>query len=342
MGKKHKKHRRLPAFLLLALVLLLAGCRGPADIRGSGDAQESAVQEETAEQDADTAGNDAGDDSSGSGEGQKGELSSLFSEIPAYDGDAYVVLDDNEPDFSEEDLTTVSYESYSDLDGLGRCGTAMACIGQDLMPEEERGDISSVYPTGWVQAEYDSVEGGYLYNRCHLIGYQLSGENDNEKNLITGTRYMNVEGMLPFENMIADYVKETGNHVLYRVTPLFEGDNLVASGVVLEALSMEDGGEGISFHVYCYNVQPGITIDYATGESREAGDSSAGSSLAESAETESTVTEDTYILNTNTVKFHDPDCPSVDDMSEKNRQEYIGERQELLDEGYTPCGRCSP
>ena len=190
-----------------------------------------------------------------------------LSDIPEYSGNAYVYINNNIPFFEEVDLTTTSYEKYSDLDSLGRCGVAIANIGQDLMPTEERGSIGSVKPTGWHTVRYQGIDGNYLYNRCHLIGYQLSGENANEKNLITGTRYLNVEGMLPFENMVADYVEETNNHVLYRVTPIFEGDNLLASGVLIEAKSVEDNGAGIQFNVYCYNVQPGIEIDYETGDS---------------------------------------------------------------------------
>ena len=190
-----------------------------------------------------------------------------MSNIPDYDGtSAYAVIDRNQPSFTEEDYTTESYEYYSDLDSLGRCGVTEACIGVDLMPTEERESISSVYPTGWVQNQYDFVDGKSLYNRCHLIGFQLTGENANEKNLITGTRYMNVDGMLPFENEVADYVASTGNHVLYRVTPAFVGSELVARGVEMEAYSVEDDGRGVCFHVYCYNVQPGVEIDYATGE----------------------------------------------------------------------------
>ena len=199
--------------------------------------------------------------------------SANLDSIPEYDGkSAYVVINDNSPFFEESEHTTKSFESYGDLDKLGRCTVTMACVGKDIMPakDEERGSISSVYPTGWEQNRYDSdlVEGGWLYNRAHLIGWQLTAENANKENLITGTRYFNVDGMLPFENMVADYVRETGNHVLYRVTPIFEGDNLLASGVLMEALSMEDGGEGVSFCVYVYNVQPGIEIDYATGENQ--------------------------------------------------------------------------
>lgn len=190
-----------------------------------------------------------------------------LTSIPEYSGQPYVVIDENVPDFAPEELTDKSYETYSELDGLGRCGPAISCVGRDLMPTEKRGSISSVKPSGWIQAQYDWVDGKSLYNRCHLIGYQLTAENANDRNLITGTRYLNVEGMLPFENLVADYVKETGGHVLYRVTPLFSGNELVARGVQMEAMSVEDQGEEVSFNVYCYNVQPGVEIDYQTGES---------------------------------------------------------------------------
>ncbi|MEG1584334.1 MAG: DNA/RNA non-specific endonuclease [Anaerovorax sp.] len=201
-----------------------------------------------------------------------GNTTTTLGNIPAYQGNAYIALENNEPSFSEEELTEESFEQYSDQDYLGRCGAAYANIGLDLMPTEDRGSIGQVKPTGWETIKYDLVDGKYLYNRCHLIGYQLSGENANRNNLITGTRYLNMEGMLPFENMVADYVKETGNHVLYRVTPLYDGENLLANGVVMEGYSVEDEGEGICFHVYAYNVQPGITIDYATGNSKLAED----------------------------------------------------------------------
>ena len=191
-------------------------------------------------------------------------------DIPVYSGSAYTVINNNIPYFTDSELSTKSYEFYSELDSLGRCGVCMANIGRDIMPTKERGQIGDVKPTGWHTVKYPGiVDGNYLYNRCHLLGFQLTGENDNEKNLITGTRYMNVEGMQPFENMIADYVKETGNHVMYRVTPIFEGDNLVANGVLMEAESVEDNGTGILFNIFCYNVQPGIFIDYATGDSAE-------------------------------------------------------------------------
>lgn len=187
--------------------------------------------------------------------------------IPPFSGEAYVAINGNVPFFVEEEITTESYEYYSELDELGRCGVTEACIGIDIMPTEDRGDIGSVKPSGWQSVKYDIVDGKYLYNRCHLIGFQLAGENANKKNLITGTRYLNIEGMLPFENMVADYVQETENHVMYRVTPIFEGDDLVAQGVVMEGWSVEDEGEGICFCVFAYNAQPGIAIDYATGES---------------------------------------------------------------------------
>ncbi len=192
-----------------------------------------------------------------------------LADIPEYSGEPYVVLQDNWPDFDGEDMTTEAFETYSELDGLGRCGVAYANICLEIMPTESREEIGQVKPTGWHTVKYDCVDGKYLYNRCHLIGYQLAGENANRQNLITGTRYLNVMGMLPFENMVDGYVEETGNHVLYRVTPVFDGDNLLASGVQMEALSVEDEGEGVCFNVFVYNIQPGIVIDYATGESWE-------------------------------------------------------------------------
>ena len=256
--------------------------------------------------------------------------------LPEYSGEPYVTVNGNEPFFTQEDMTTNSYETYSDLDVLGRCGVAWANVGIDLMPTEERGSIGQVKPSGWQTVKYDIVDGKYLYNRCHLIGFQLTGENANEKNLITGTRYLNVDGMLPFENQVADYVKETENHVLYRVTPVFQGDELVARGVLMEGLSVEDQGEGICFCIYAYNVQPGITIDYATGDSWLQGEDT------QHQETNIGSEGTAYVINTNSGKFHLPTCSSVEDMSPSNRQDYVGDRQELLDQGYTPCGICKP
>lgn len=192
-----------------------------------------------------------------------------LSDIPEFSDKAYVEINGNKPFFTKNELSTSSYEYYSDLDELGRCSVCYACIGQDIMPTEERGPIGMVKPSGWHTVKYDFIDGKYLYNRCHLIGYQLAGENANEKNLITGTRYLNVEGMLPFENEVADYVEQTNNHVMYRVTPIFENENLLANGVLMEAYSVEDSGEGVCFNVYCYNAQPNVEIDYKTGNNKE-------------------------------------------------------------------------
>ena len=251
--------------------------------------------------------------------------------VPAYAGEPWTELGDGAPRFRESDLAAEAFERYSPLDGLGRCGEALACIGPELMPTEERESIGMVRPSGWHLVKYDCVDGKYLYNRCHLIGFQLTGENANEENLITGTRYLNIEGMLPFENQVARYIRDTGNHVLYRVTPEFEGDDLLCAGVRMEALSVEDGGEGVRFHVFAYNVQPGVTIDYATGESR----------LTDEPE-EAPAVEFTYTLNIRSMKFHDPGCSGAKDISEKNRRSYTGFREDLLADGYTPCGICQP
>lgn len=279
---------------------------------------------------------------------QSSESISLDS-IPAYSGQSYVTINNNVPDFTDADMQTTSYEDYSELDSLGRCGVANAIVGIDLMPTEERGAIGQVKPSGWHTIKYEGIDGNYLYNRCHLIGYQLSGENANEKNLITGTRYLNVTGMLPFEDEVADYVKQNNAHVRYRVTPIFEGDNLVASGVQMEAKSVEDNGAGVCYNVYVYNVQPGVVIDYATGDSRKATDEEAAAQSASTSTATSTpsgqqsqATEKTYVLNTNTMKYHTPDCSSVADIKENNRQEFTGTAAELQQQGYEPCGRCHP
>lgn len=274
-----------------------------------------------------------------------------LSSVPAYSGQAYVLVNNNVPFFTDTEIETESFETYSPLDGLGRCGVAYASVGQDLMPTQDRGSIGQVKPTGWHTVKYDNVDGKYLYNRCHLIGYQLTAENANEENLITGTRYLNIEGMLPFENLVADYVKETGNHVMYRVTPVFEGKNLVASGVLMEGKSVEDNGEGVLFCAYAYNVQPGIFIDYATGDSTAAGTEQ--SVAAEQPQTEAatqpetTVQEETpkgetYILNTSTKKFHRPSCSSVGQMKESNKEKFTGSKDDMIARGYDPCKRCNP
>ena len=242
------------AYLLLSLLIILSGC---TDITLYDNSYETVIYE-TDSEDISRISNTS-------------DYPISLDEIPPYSDSPYTVINNNQPFFSEEDYTVYSVETYSELDSLDRCGTAYACIGTDIMPTEKRGSIGSVKPSGWHTVKYDIVSGKYLYNRCHLIGYQLSGENANTKNLITGTRYMNTEGMLPFENMVADFVKETSFHILYRVTPIFNGDNLVADGVLMEAESVEDNGSGILFNVFCYNVQPGISIDYATGNSAEDG-----------------------------------------------------------------------
>lgn len=293
-----------------------------------------------------------------------GEGTSAFSlrEIPVYSGTPYTEVNGNQPYFTEEELTTQSFETYSELDSLGRCGVAYANVGQDLMPTEPRGEIGAVKPSGWHLVKYDNVDGKYLYNRCHLIAYMLAAENANPLNLITGTRYLNVQGMLPFETKVCDYIKNTGNHVLYRVTPIFDGDNLLADGVLMEAYSVEDAGEGICFCVFAYNVQPGIGIDYATGDNWAEGSGTYQSTAVPAAvetpapqpETdtavqitpESSAPQEsqgiTYVLNTNTKKFHYPTCSSVDDMKEKNKQIYTGSREEVINIGYVPCKRCNP
>lgn len=246
--------------------------------------------------------------------------------------DPYMIVDENVPGFTEDEITTESFEHYSELDALGRCGVATACVGTDLMPTQKRGNISRVKPTGWHSIQYDFIDGKSLYNRCHLIAHQLAGEDANEKNLITGTRYMNVSGMLPFEEEVGDYVRETGNHVMYRVTPVFEGDNLVADGVQMEALSVEDNGEGVSYNVYVFNAQPGIRIDYATGES-------------EAIQADDTVDPSeavNYILNVNTKKFHLPSCSSAEKIQKENKENFTGDREQLVRNGYEPCGSCNP
>lgn len=277
--------------------------------------------------------------------------------IPDYSGNPYVAINDNVPFFTDSDMTTDSYEFYSELDELGRCGVTYACVGQDIMPTEERGSIGQVKPTGWHTVKYDCVDGKYLYNRCHLLGYQLTGENANTRNLITGTRYLNVTGMLPFENMVADYVKETNNHVMYRVTPIFEGTNLVADGVLMEAKSVEDNGDGVLYNVFCYNVQPGVVIDYATGESAlgetpvaqepttttdSVAEPAPAAPVVEQPSQTETPTGTSYVLNSNTMKFHYPSCGSAAKIKPENRIDFVGTRDEVIAQGYVPCKKCNP
>ena len=254
-----------------------------------------------------------------------------ISDIPEYSDQPYVEINNNIPTFTDEEKTVESFEFYSELDELGRCGYAMTNISKDIMPTTKRESIGMIKPTGWKTVRYDDlVDGKYLYNRCHLIGYQLAGENANEKNLITGTRYMNVDGMLPFENKVDDYVDETGNHVLYRVTPIFEGDNLVASGVQMEAYSVEDNGEGVSFNVYVYNVQPGITIDYATGDSHRNTETS----------TSKTSNEEIEIRGNKSSKiYHCPGQAAYDDMKDSKNLVIFHSEEEAQEAGYRKAKR---
>lgn len=312
-----------------------------------------------------------------------------LDDIPEYSGQPYAEINGNVPNFTEEELASDTFESYKDLDTFGRCTQAFALVGPETLPTEKRGSISNVHPSGWHTDRYSFVDGAVLYNRCHLIAYSLTAENANECNLITGTRYMNIEGMNPFEIQIADYVKDTGNHVLYRVTPIFDGEDLVCRGVQMEGYSVEDSGAGVCFNVFCYNVQPGVDIDYATGNNclshhnsghhmydghshygmkmpyaggalSDSSSASASSQNGENGESatngatngatnDASGTSDSsatahcdYILNTNTMKFHHVYCSDAGRIKDKNKSEYSGTREELLDMGYSPCKRCCP
>lgn len=324
--------------------LLFTACGQADDLNPAGTGEPSVSVTETAESsrksDVSETENPADND--------KGTVSMQL--LPAYSGKPYVEIDGNEPGFTEKDKTEKSFEQYSELDSLGRCGVAYANVGKDLLPTEKRGSIGKVKPSGWHTVKYDFVDGKYLYNRCHLIGYQLTAENANEKNLITGTRYMNVDGMLPFENMVADYVKETGNHVLYRVTPVFEGKNLLAKGVQIEAYSVEDKGDGICFHVFVYNVQPGIQIDYATGESKEDSGSGVGEDVQETVSPNAdskngqdgadAKTEQVEIRGNKKLKiYHCPGQASYDEMADSDNLVVFHSEQEALDAGYRKAKR---
>ena len=379
--RSNKRNNKLSYFLTLLLCLcMLVGCGSGAATQVMLKAEDSETESYVETVQTESAENDPGDETEIQAAAQvqsddskqkvvhTGTASAFnAADVPAYSGEPYTAVNNNEPYFTSDDLTTEAFENYSELDTIGRCGVAYANVCLETMPTEKRGSISEVKPTGWHSVKYDNVDGKSLYNRCHLIGYQLTAENANQQNLITGTRYLNVDGMLPFENMVADYVKETDNHVLYRVTPIFTGDNLVADGVLMEGYSVEDEGDGICFCVYAYNVQPGITIDYATGDSwlsSEKGnsDSSSGgnSAVSQSAadksgtqqaavqtesvkETSTPVSTGTeYILNTNTKKFHYPSCSSVKQMKASNKKEYTGSRDDLIAQGYDPCKKCNP
>ena len=361
-----KNLRKWLLCVIAAVSLTVTACEGDAAANASVAADVAHAAGNILGSLAEAAENSGAGNSSGQGNktsmGMAGNPSATgefrLSDIPEYTDSPYVAVNGNVPYFTEDDLTDVSFESYSDLDSLGRCGVAYASVSTDTMPTEKRGSIGEVKPTGWINAKYDFVDGKYLYNRCHLIGYQLTAENANEKNLITGTRYLNVQGMLPFENLTADYVKETENHVLYRVTPVFKGDNLVADGVLMEAESVEDKGEGVEFCVFVYNAQPGVTIDYATGDSW-LDENGTGSQKAEKetktvAETETQAEKQTqapavpakqtstYILNTNSKKFHKPGCSAASQIKAANKDEFTGTRDEVIAKGYEPCKKCNP
>lgn len=276
-----------------------------------------------------------------------------LSKIPAWSGDPAYPIDGDIPDFSAKEITNKSFERYSELDGFGRCQKAEACLSTDTMPTEKRGAIGMVKPAGWHTVKYpDLIKDKYLYNRCHLIAFELGAENANKKNLTTGTRYMNVDGMLPYENEVAEYLRETGNHVMYRVTPEFVGDELVCRGVLMEAYSVEDKGEGIEFAEFVYNVQPGIVIDYKTGDSHMAPDNAAAVSGAskDSIAVQKSIArhkkkeaeQHTYVLNTRSEVFHKPSCESVGEMSSKNKKTVKESRKDLIGEGYKPCKNCNP
>ena len=312
--------------VLLAAVLILS----PAGLTGCSEVAQTSVSSVTAEANPTPSG-------------------FKYSKVPKWDKKSpYVKINKNKPYFSTSQLKSKkSYEKYGKLDSLGRCTKTIACIGTDLMPTKTRGAIGMIKPTGWHTVKYAGIDGNYLYNRCHLIGYQLTGENANEKNLITGTRYLNVEGMLPFEDEVADYLKENpSNHVLYRVTPVFKGKDLLARGVLMEAESIEDGGSGVRFCVFCYNVQPGVTIDYSDGSSSGPEYTGSTPSTREKTENSNSAQKDngknTYVLNTNTMKFHKLSCSSVRQMAAHNKKTVKEKRSTLISEGYSPCKRCNP
>ena len=353
--QKHRNSNIIPAIwlagVLLVLVTVCSGCKSAAASEQISAAKIETVQEEVRDK----------------AQPNKEDEKDLFTlaMVPEYSGNAYVDINDDVPFFSEEELTEENFQEYWPLDELGRCTGAFACIGPESLPTGARENASMIEPTGWQSVKYDSIDGGYLYNRCHLIGYQLTGQSANERNLITGTRYMNVEGMLPFENSVQMYVEGTGNHVLYRVRPYYNGDELLATGVLMEAKSIED--PLVQFCAFCYNVQPGIEIDYATGFSKanettdseevlaivsdpETGDSE---SVTRSVEDEAVADEGkeeaseepaeiTYVLNTNTKKFHMPYCSSVKDIKDKKKKETTMSREEIISQGYQPCKRCNP
>lgn len=388
---KLRKKTAIALCELLAIATIFTGCastnlsgtEGAGHVAGAVVADEDssgalgskdkadATQSRSAPSEADSGANGTGQADAGKPQDELVNNNSYVSldAIPAYEGKAYVAINNNEPFFTDNDMTTTAFENYSDLDSLGRCGVAYANICKEIMPTEKRGKIGMIKPSGWHTVKYDVIKDRYLYNRCHLIGYQLAGENANPKNLITGTRYLNVEGMLPFENLVADYVNNTGNHVLYRVTPMFSGSNLVANGVLIEAKSVEDNGGGILFNVYCYNVQPGIGINYENGDSwldgttpqNEGSQNSAGSvagasvgesgssssttgsvasgsdsSAAENSVSDSSNSETMVHITATGKKYHRAGCRT---LKKSDTEVTLDEAKSM---GLSPCGICNP
>lgn len=386
----HKLRKKTAIALceLLAIATIFTGCastnlsgtEGAGHVAGAVVASEDSAgalgskdKADGAQSGSDPAEADSGEAGQSSGKPQDDLVNNnsyvSLDAIPAYDGKAYVAVNNNEPFFTDSDMTTTAFENYSDLDSLGRCGVAYANICKEIMPTEKRDKIGMIKPSGWHTVKYDVIKDRYLYNRCHLIGYQLAGENANPKNLITGTRYLNVEGMLPFENLVADYVNNTGNHVLYRVTPMFSGSNLVANGVLIEAKSVEDNGGGILFNVYCYNVQPGIGINYENGDSwldgttpqNEGSQNSAGSvagatagesgssssttgssssgsdsSAAENSAADSSNSETMVHITATGKKYHRAGCRT---LKKSDTEVTLDEAKSM---GLSPCGICNP
>ena len=346
-------HKKIVPILLIVLMTMasLSAC----SIFDSRETERTSSEPLSAEQ-------QSAEDSDGAvSSDEKTAASISLTEIPDWSGQASIEINNNEPEFKDTEIKDEDYESLSEMDGQGRCGQAIACISEESMPEGERGSIGMIKPSGWRIKKYDFIDGKYLYNRCHLIGWQLTGDND-EENLITGTRYMNTEGMLPYENKVATYLRSTDNHVMYKVAPVYEGDEPIARGVHMQAMSVEDEGKGLSFNVYCYNVQPAVNINYETGQSEQgdmdelelAGiadfsereqlgmDSSEGSLPNRNSSSKSNTDETHYILNTNTKKFHYQGCHGASQIKNKNKQEFTGTREELIDKGYSPCGMCHP
>lgn len=326
--------------LLLLFICLCTGCGyfNASSVTNTGtEAATEGIEASTTEENAEIAAAELKESVAKAAITETAETASWFESVPDYLGTPYVEVNRDIPFFTEEEKKrTDAFEIYSDLDALGRCGIAYANICEEIMPTEEREEsLSSVTPSGWCQNMYD---GEWLLNRCHLIGYQLAGETANERNLIAGTRYFNVEGMLPFENTVADYIDDNPyNHVLYRVTPIYKDENdLMAYGVLMEAWSVEDNGYGCQFCVFVYNVQQGVEIDYATGENYAAEDETLKSAFADAEE------EGTYILNTNSKKFHSEDCSNTERISDKNKSVYTGDREALISQGYSPAGCCNP